>query len=150
MNWQLKKFSELSVSQLYDIINLRETVFVVEQNCPYLDCDGIDTNCYHLFAYSENKLAAYLRIIPAEHHYQKMVSIGRVVVHPIFRGKNLGKELFTEGKNAVKTLFGAQTKITISAQFHLEKFYTNLGFSSVGDVYDEDGIPHIKMNGLAK
>lgn len=150
MNWTLKKFNELTTYELYDILNLRETVFIVEQNCVYLDCDRMDINCLHLFAYVENKLIAYLRIIPAEHNHANIVSIGRVIVHPSYRGKNIGKILFTEGKKAVKNLYGKNTKIIISAQHHLQNFYQNLGFTPVGEVYDEDGIPHIKMNGLAE
>lgn len=150
MKWILKKFNELTTYELYDILKLRETVFIVEQNCAYLDCDGMDINCYHLFAYADNKLMAYLRIIPAEHNQPNIVSIGRVIVHPNFRGKEIGKILFLKGKKAVKNLYGINTKITISAQHHLQKFYQNLGFTPVGEVYDEDGIPHIKMNGLAE
>jgi len=139
MHWHEKEFSGLTASELYAITQLRERVFVVEQNCVYLDADGLDPVCRHLWAERGGALRAYLRIVPAGTKWAEC-SIGRVITAPEARGTGLGKELMTRGIAAC----GAGP-IRIGAQAHLEKFYGDLGFTRASDVYDEDGIPHIEM-----
>jgi ElaA protein len=143
IEWQYKKFDELTNIELYEILKLRNTVFVVEQNCVYLDTDDKDLQAWHLSGYYQNQLVAYLRILPPGLSYNES-SIGRVVTHPDFRNCGFGIELMKTG--IVKTLgqFNAD-KIKISAQCYLLKFYSNLGFVAIGDDYLEDDIPHIEM-----
>lgn len=139
LRWHDRSFAELTTPELYAIIMLRERVFVVEQNCVYLDADGVDPVCRHLWADAAGAIHAYLRIVPAGVKYPE-VAIGRVIIAPEARGTGLGKELMTRGIAAAD---GAP--IRISAQAHLQKFYGDLGFVAVGEAYDEDGIPHIEM-----
>src|SRR5262245_46534708 len=118
---------------------LRQRVFVVEQNCPYLDADGIDEVSRHFWAEQGGAIAAYLRIVPAGVKFAE-VSIGRVITAPEARGSGLGRELMKRGIAAAGSV-----PIRIGAQAHLERFYGELGFQRASDVYDEDGIPHIEM-----
>lgn len=143
ISYTVKKFEELSIEELYACLQLRSEVFVVEQNCPYLDIDGKDQESYHLFLYVEGDLAGYTRILPAGLSFSE-VAIGRVVTSPRFRGKGLGSILMQASINASIDLFGA-CAIRIGAQYHLSKFYQSLGFEEDGLPYDEDGIPHIEM-----
>jgi ElaA protein len=143
--WHDKTFAELTTEELYAIIALRERVFVVEQNCPYLDADGYDRVSRHVWlAGDAGELRAYLRIVPAGVKFAE-VSIGRVVTAPEARGGGLGRELMKRGIAAC----GAQP-IRIGAQAHLERFYSELGFTRASEPYDEDGIPHIEMLRLAR
>lgn len=138
--WFDRSFGELTTEQLYRIVELRERVFVVEQRCVYLDADGVDRVARHLWAESGAVVIdAYLRIVPAGVKFAE-VAIGRVVVAPHARGTGLGKELMLRGIAAVGTV-----PIRIGAQAHLEKFYSELGFTRVSDDYDDDGIPHLDM-----
>ncbi|GAA4824106.1 GNAT family N-acetyltransferase [Algivirga pacifica] len=144
MNWIFKQFDELSLKELYDILQLRNDVFVVEQECPYLDLDGLkDKSSTHLFLYQEDTLAAYCRIVPAGISYTEE-SIGRVVVHKKFRNKQLGKLLMQQAIDFVKKEWNSE-KIRISAQAYLQKFYIDLGFEQVSEIYLEDDIPHMEM-----
>lgn len=141
--WHCKSFQNLTVEELYAIMQLRSEVFVVEQNCPYLDPDGKDQQSWHLMGWDQDKLVAYSRLLPAGLAFEE-ISIGRVVSSPAYRGKGAGKELM---KNAIETayqLFGQQP-IRIGAQQYLQKFYESLGFVQVSDMYLEDNIPHIEM-----
>ena len=140
LTWHDEPFAALSGRQVYAISVLRERVFVVEQNCVYLDADGLDLDSRHLWAESEaGEIVAYLRVVPAGMKFDE-ISIGRVITAPEARGTGLGRELMRRGITAV----GAKT-IRIGAQAHLEKFYGELGFVRASDEYDEDGIPHIEM-----
>ena len=139
MEWFERAFSELTTSELYAIIELRERVFVVEQKCAYLDADGLDPECRHLWATRDRQILAYLRFIPPGMKY-KEAAIGRVIVAQEARGTGLGKELMRRG-----LAMAGDTPVRIGAQAHLERFYNELGFRRVSDVYDEDGIPHIEM-----
>ena len=141
--WKYKKFSELSPFDLYNILQLRSEVFVVEQNCVFLDMDNIDQECFHLMGYKDNKLVAYARIVPPGKVY-KEPSIGRVVTSSSVRREGLGKQLMQESIKLVYQLHG-NVSIKIGAQFYLKKFYSSLGFRQVGDLYLEDGIEHIYM-----
>lgn len=146
INWYCRHFSELSAEELYDILQLRIEVFVVEQNCIYQDCDGKDQNAWHLCGYDERNLIAYCRILPKGIAYQEAASIGRVVTKNNARGKKLGKELMQRAIQNVRNLTG-ETEIVLSAQLYLKRFYEHLGFVPEGDVYLEDNIEHIKMRG---
>jgi ElaA protein len=142
----IKKFNTLTVNELYKIMALRQEVFVVEQNCPYLDADGIDVEAHHLMLYNEKGvLVAYTRLIPEGISYDGYTSIGRVVTSPSVRGLGVGKILMERSIEAIKDLFGKSQPIKIGAQSYLLDFYQNLGFVPIGEEYLEDGIPHTKM-----
>jgi len=141
--FQIKSFEELTNAELYEIIALRERVFVVEQNCPYLDCDGKDPMSLHLWIEKNKTCAAYARLVPPQNHIE-FWSIGRVVVNPEFRKLGLGKEIMNASIDYLK-LQMAVREIQISAQVYLLRFYNELGFKEVGSVYLEDDIQHIKM-----
>jgi ElaA protein len=143
INWILKEFYKLEPGELYDAMQLRSEVFVVEQNCVYLDADGKDRECYHLLGYSGKELAAYTRLVPAGVIYTEM-SIGRVVTSPRHRTKGYGKELMQKSIETCYELFG-NGPIKIGAQYYLEKFYGSLGFITSSGIYLEDGIEHIYM-----
>lgn len=144
MKWTLKSFDELSLSEFHDIVQLRLDIFVVEQDCPYLDLDGKDNIAYHFFATTEEgQTVAYTRLFgPGE--YYKEASIGRVVVHKDFRKEGLGIELMTGSIAQIKNIYNTEI-IRIGAQRYLQKFYESLGFISTGEYYMEDGIPHMYM-----
>ncbi len=143
INWIDKKFEELNLEELYASIRLRAEVFVVEQTCPYQDCDNLDQKSIHLMGYEKDQLVAYMRIIPAGISYDE-VSMGRIVTSPTVRRTGVGKELMRKGFETVETHFGA-TPIRISAQTYLLKFYEEFGFEFTGKEYLEDGIPHSDM-----
>lgn len=143
IQWHLKHFDELSLHQLYALLQLRIEVFIVEQACPFQDADGKDQGSYHLLGYDNGKLIAYTRLVPPGVIYTE-ASIGRVVASPAVRGSGAGKELMQESLNKVYALFGVGP-VKIGAQLYLKKFYESFGFLQIGDVYLEDGIPHIYM-----
>ena len=144
INWQCKPFSELTTEELYKIIQLRIEVFVIEQNCPYQDCDGKDLQAYHCMAWDDDQLVAYTRLLPPGVSYPNEASIGRVLTSAAARGHNLGKELMTRSINEIQTLFG-KIPIKISAQLYLKLFYESFSFVQKGEVYQEDGIDHVAM-----
>ncbi len=141
--WQIKSFETLTVSELYAILKLRSEVFVVEQNCVYLDLDGKDPLALHLFGVYNNQIVACSRLFKPGITYET-ASIGRVVVSADYRDKKWGKELMLQSISAIKHQFG-ETQITIGAQLYLKKFYESLGFAQSSEMYLEDNIPHIKM-----
>ena len=143
IKWIYKSFSELSNQELYEAIQLRNDVFVVEQDCIYQDADGKDVQSSHLLGYVDNELAAYIRIVPPGISYQDYCSIGRVVVSRNHRMKDYGKAVMKKGIEICKDEF--KENIKISAQCYLEKFYTDLGFEVVSEQYLEDNIPHYAM-----
>jgi len=143
INWQLKSFEELTNLEVYKLLKARSEVFVVEQNCVYLDTDGKDIASYHLCGWIGDELAAYVRILPAGLAFEE-VSIGRVLTHPSFRSKGMGKLLMKEAIAQTEAIYG-KVPVRIGAQLYLEKFYTALGFRQVSDQYLEDDIPHIEM-----
>jgi len=143
-----KTFQELTVDELYDILQLRAEIFVVEQNCVYNDLDGLDKDAVHLFHKKEGKIVAYARLLKPGTRFADF-SIGRVVVKQSERGTGLGIELMEAAKNFIINEWGAG-KIKISAQSYLQKFYENLGFEIVTEMYLEDGIPHFGMMHKAK
>lgn len=142
-SWICKKFNDLTLLELYAILQLRNEVFVVEQNCPYNDCDNKDLKAWHLMGMEHEKLLAYSRLIPPGISYRES-SIGRVVNSPSARGKGLGKELMIESIQRIKLLFHTES-IRIGAQLYLLDFYNGLGFVRDSEIYLEDNIPHIEM-----
>jgi ElaA protein len=143
MNWILKSFSQLNTLELYAILRLRCEVFVVEQNCPYLDEDNKDQTSFHLMGWDGDLLAAYTRIIPAGISFPS-ASIGRVVTSPQARGRGVGRQLMEESFKHLYKLFGV-VNIEIGAQLYLKDFYQSLGFQQTSEVYLEDDIEHIEM-----
>lgn len=144
MQFVLKQLLQLSIQELFEVYKLRNNVFVVEQNCAYQDVDDKDQKAYHVLLLSdEGVLFGYSRILPPGVSYQQP-SIGRVAIAKNHRGKKLGAGLMKYSISKTLELFDGQS-IAISAQEYLTGFYTQLGFKTVGGVYDEDGIPHIKM-----
>jgi ElaA protein len=143
IEWSLKKFDDLTPLELYKIMQLRNEVFVVEQNCPYQDADNKDLSSYHFMGWSNDKLLAYTRLLPPGLSYTE-ASIGRVVSSPAVRGSGIGRELMLQSIEEVKKLFG-EGPVKIGAQLYLDKFYTSLGFQQTSDVYLEDNIEHIEM-----
>jgi ElaA protein len=143
LNWEYKHFTALTHKELYAILDLRNKVFVVEQNCVYNDTDGKDLNCWHLCGWQNNVLVAYARIIAPGISYEE-ASIGRVITHPDFRKLGYGKELMTIAIEKTNAQFNVNT-IKIGGQLYLEKFYNNLGFQTCSEAYLEDGIPHVEM-----
>ena len=143
-DWVWRSFEELSADELYDILALRQTVFVVEQNCAYLDADGVDRRSRHLYTRDDAGLmVAYLRLVEPGVKYAEP-SIGRVITHPSVRRTGLGRELMAEGlRGADEHYPGAG--IRIGAQKWAESFYRSLGFESVGHEFIEDDIPHVEM-----
>ena len=143
MIWAIKSFQELSVSELYSILQLRTEVFVVEQNCVFQDMDNKDAKCFHLMCWENEKLIAYTRLVPANVSF-KEVSIGRVVSSPSVRGRGIGKLLMEKSIQETDRLFGKQN-IRIGAQYYLLDFYKSFGFEPTGEIYLEDNIEHIEM-----
>lgn len=139
----VKHFRELTTTELYAILRLRNAVFIVEQDCVYQDHDNKDMYCHHLMLFLNKQLVAYARLLPPGISYDEM-SIGRVVTSPDVRGKGAGKELMTLAIDFAGKLFG-DGPIRIGAQYYLKRFYTELGFEQTSGVYDEDGIDHIIM-----
>ncbi|TFF34596.1 GNAT family N-acetyltransferase [Mucilaginibacter psychrotolerans] len=140
---KLLPFRQLTVDELYQLLRLRSEVFVVEQNCVFLDQDDKDQQCHHLLLYANDQLAAYCRLVPAGISYSEP-AIGRVITSPAFRGTGLGRAVMELAIQGCKDLFGPHD-IRIGAQTYALPFYRSLGFVTDGDTYDEDGIEHIEM-----
>lgn len=148
--WKITPFNHLSVKELYAILHLRSNVFVVEQNCVFLEPDGkIDFLSFHLCGYIQDELVAYCRIVPAGVCYE-VPSIGRVCVSLSHRKFNFGKILMKKAIDYLQNLWPVEQSIKIGAQFYLQKFYKDLGFINQGEIYMEDGIEHIYMIYLIK
>ncbi len=138
-----KTFQELTTNELYQLLQLRSEVFVVEQDCVYQDIDGKDDKALHVLGFKNDKLVAYTRIFKPGYYFDE-ASIGRVVVKENERKHQYGYDIMKASIDAIKNTYN-ETTIKISAQTYLKKFYNNLGFQEVGDGYLEDGIPHIGM-----
>ena len=143
IQWYYKKFNELTPTELYRIMQLRSEVFVVEQNCVFLDADNKDEECLHCMGWIDGDLAAYTRIAAPGYIY-KQASIGRVATSPRHRARGLGRQLMIKSLEICRTHFG-NAEIKIGAQYYLKNFYASFGFMPVGDTYIEDGIKHIYM-----
>ena len=141
METVIKKFNQLTVEELYEILKLRAEVFVVEQNCAYQDLDDVDKDAYHVYLKEEGKILAYLRVIDKGKRLDE-VSIGRVI--SLKRRCGLGTKLMAEGVKVAKEKYGAK-RIKIGAQCYAKPFYEGCGFRQISGEYLEDGIPHIYM-----
>ena len=144
IKWVFKPYAKLAVDELYELLALRSRVFVVEQECIFLDMDGLDKDAHHLLGFAENALVACTRILPAGTVYADYPSIGRVVTAPEARGKAYGFLLMQISAEKLYNLFG-KVAIKIGAQLYLKRFYESLGFLQSGEMYLEDGIEHIPM-----
>lgn len=143
LNWKIKPFNELSVTELYSLLELRSEVFVVEQNCAYQDIDGKDKKALHLLGELDGQIVAYCRLFKSGDYFDQ-ASIGRVLVKEVFRNKKWGHDLIVLAIETISSHFN-ENKITISAQLYLKNFYESHQFIQTSDSYLEDGIPHIEM-----
>ena len=141
--WECKHFSELTVCELYSIMRLRSEVFVVEQQCIFLDADNKDQKCYHLCGWNNQSLIAYARLVPANISYDEP-SIGRVVTSPQYRRSGAGRMLMQKAVEECLLIFDKKN-IKIGAQLYLKQFYESLGFRQCSEIYLEDNIEHIEM-----
>ncbi|MEM6720351.1 MAG: GNAT family N-acetyltransferase [Bacteroidota bacterium] len=140
----VKSFEEFTIDELYDVLQLRSEVFVVEQDCVYQDIDGKDRKALHVIGSNpEGKIVAYTRLFDAGDYFEK-ASIGRVVVSEKARAFGYGHDIIKASIEAIKNRYQT-AKIKISAQTYLRKFYNSHGFTQIGEEYLEDGIPHIAM-----
>jgi ElaA protein len=143
IQWKCTSFDQLTARELYAILQLRNQVFVIEQQCIFQDADNKDQYCYHHAGWKEDQLVAYTRLVPAGIIY-KEASIGRVVTSPPVRKAGYGKLLMEHSINWIYSQWGNQP-IRIGAQLYLKKFYESLGFLQCSDIYLEDNIEHILM-----
>jgi ElaA protein len=143
LSWSWKTFDQLSKEELYELLSLRQSIFVVEQKSWYLDADGLDNCSLHLLIKLNDVLLGYLRLLPPKIKFDTP-SIGRIAILKNYRGNKIGSRLVKEGIQKSLETFSTHS-LTISAQEYLIKFYEDHGFKVFGEVYDEDGIPHIQM-----
>lgn len=140
----VKRYKDLNVDELYEILKLRTEVFVVEQDCVYQDIDSKDQKALHVLGIKNNKIVAYTRIFDVDDYFDNYTSIGRVVVKSEERKLGYGHVLMKESIASIHRNFNTAS-IKISAQCYLEKFYNTHNFKKIGEEYLEDGIPHIAM-----
>lgn len=148
IEWQWSRFAELRPADLYAAVRLRETVFIVEQNCPYLDADGRDPDAWHLLGWarvadSERTLIAYARVFEPGLRYPEG-SVGRVVTAPQVRRTGVGRALMAEALKRLDALAPGQP-VKLSAQHYLVTFYSGFGFRTASEPYLDDGIMHVDM-----
>ena len=147
VSWQWSRFRDLRPEQLYEVVRLREGVFIVEQNCVYLDADGRDPAAWHLLGWLEEngarKLVAYARVFEPGVRYLEG-SVGRVITAPEVRRTGLGRVLMAEALSRLETLAPGQP-VRLAAQRYLENFYSSFGFTAASAPYEEDGIIHVDM-----
>lgn len=143
MEIDIRNFDELNTKQLYEMLQLRSEVFVVEQDCVYQDIDGKDERALHILGWENGILVAYTRCFRAGDYFDE-AAIGRIVVRENYRKLGYGHQITNASIEAIKTHYNADT-IKISAQVYLVIFYESHGFKTFGDRYLEDGIPHIAM-----
>ncbi len=143
LNIETKTFKNLTTKELYDLLKLRSEVFVVEQDCVYQDLDEKDEKALHVIGKKDNKIVAYTRVFKPGDYFIE-ASIGRVVVSKEERKHKYGYDIMEASIKAVKDYFD-ETKIKLSAQTYLKKFYNNLGFKEIGEEYLEDDIQHVAM-----
>jgi len=144
MNWICKKFDDLNPHELYAILQLRNIVFAVEQNCVYRDMDDKDQLSFHFMGWADEKLVAYTRLMAVGVYYPDHPAIGRVVTSPDIRRSGIGRELMKLSIQEAHELFN-YSAIKIGAQLYLREFYESLGFRQTSDIYLEDRIEHIEM-----
>jgi len=143
LTWKVSRFEELTTTELYDILHLRCKIFVLEQDAPYLDLDYKDQKALHLHGYADGELIAYCRLFKAGGYFDE-ASIGRVTVAKEHRKYGYGHDLMKRAIDLEESVLG-ETKITISAQQYLKRFYESHGFRQTSEMYLEDGLPHIEM-----
>ena len=144
INWNWYQFQQLSKQQLYDLLKLRQDVFIIEQQCIYPDIDGLDPNCTHLLGYDGEYLTAYLRLIPAEIHDSGNVTLGRIISLATKRGTGIGKSMMKQAM-LYTTKHYPEQDVQLAAQYYLQAFYQKFGFSCISKPYDDDGILHVDM-----
>ena len=144
MEFKVKKFSDFTINELYNVLQLRSEVSVVEQDCVYQDIDYKDQKALHVLGFKDNQVIAYTRIFKPGDYFNNS-SIGRVVVKENQRKYGYGHQLVKVSIEAIKKYFKVDD-ITISAQLYLKKFYEFHDFKKIGEQYLEDGIPHIRMD----
>lgn len=144
MTWTLySAFEDFAPQHLYDVLRLRQDIFIIEQNCIYDDIDGLDTESEHILLHTtRNGVIGYLRIVPPNIKFREY-SLGRIAIKKSHRGMGLGKKIVERGIDTV--LSKGACSIRIEAQAHLERFYKNIGFRTVSDIYSVDDIPHMQM-----
>jgi ElaA protein len=144
-SWHFARFADLAPGDVHDIFQARIAVFVLEQECPFQDVDGVDLASWHLFSRSpaDGAITAYCRLIPAGVKFAEP-SIGRVLTTAAVRGTGAGRELMREALRRAEALWPGE-RIRIGAQQRLERFYEELGFETASAPYDEDGIQHVEM-----
>lgn len=140
---EVKRFSELSIAELYDLLQLRSEVFVVEQDCVYQDIDGKDQEALHILGKKNDKIVAYTRCFEPGYYFEE-AAIGRVVVKDSERRFGYGHEIMKASQEAISNIYNTK-EIKLSAQQYLVKFYESHGYQQLGEGYLEDGIPHIAM-----
>lgn len=143
IQWAWKSYLELTKDELYSILKFRQEIFAVEQKSWYLDVDGLDQDAHHLLGFLDNDIVGYLRLLRPKKKYSESL-LGRILIHKKYRGSGSGHFLVQEGIRMSKKFY-PDSAIKISAQEHLENFYNFHDFHKIGQVYDEDGIPHISM-----
>jgi ElaA protein len=147
IEWQWKRLAGLAPAELYALLAARAAVFVVEQQCAFLDLDGLDASAWHLLGWAggdeARTLAAYLRLIDPGCKYPEP-SIGRVLTTAPYRGAGLGRAAMREGLARAARLFPGRA-LRIGAQQRLERFYAEFGFRTASEPYQEDGIAHVEM-----
>lgn len=142
--WTVESFDQISLPRFYEILAARVAVFVVEQDCPYQDIDGLDDRAIHVTAWGpDGSVGAYARILPPGMRFDEP-SIGRVLTSQSMRRTGLGRELMRRSLAASASAFPGRS-VRISAQQYLERFYRDFGFETVRGPYPEDGIPHLEM-----
>lgn len=143
MRIKVKTFEALELQELYDLLQLRSEIFVVEQNCVYQDIDGKDQKALHVMGFENDKLVAYTRIFPPGVYFDE-AAIGRVLVRESARKSHFGHAIMAASLKTIEDEFKTR-QIKLSAQTYLTKFYEGHGFRQTGEGYLEDGIPHIAM-----
>lgn len=143
MNWHLKRFDELTTNELYEILRARAEVFVVEQTCVYQDCDLKDQKSWHLFSEENGEIVTYMRIIEKGVSYQE-ISMGRLLTRENYRKDGLSRKTLEKALDFVVHTLG-ETKVRVSGQLYLKKFYESMGFRTTSEVYLEDEIEHVQM-----
>ena len=142
LSTRILSFEQLALHELYDILQLRSAIFVVEQDCVYQDIDGQDYQSIHILGYAGGQLAAYSRVMPPDE--KGVVHIGRVLVDHKCRGQQLGRKIMKKCVEFCRSVY-PDTPIVLAAQCYLQHFYESLGFKATSDEYLMDGIPHIDM-----
>lgn len=143
MDWELKRFDQLSLTELYQILKSRVDIFVVEQECPYPEIDGIDPDCLHLFKKDQNQIVAYARLVP-KGILDPDPMIGRIIVGNEYRKLGYGRALLNQAISVITDQWH-EKEIKLQGQVYLRDFYRSLGFKEVSEPYLEDGIPHVDM-----